>query len=107
MQQALPAEIQSKLREYPFTPLPKQPRPKRGPPDADARRKKIRLKLRLDIMLFDADFEFMSDPEHARWLKDHVENKFWLKFKSLAESRKVEGSPGSSARRFASLAGAH
>ena len=81
MQQALPAEIQSKLTEYPFT-QPKKWRPKRGPPDAAARRKKIRSKLRLDIALFDADFEFMSHPEQARWFKYHVENHFLLKFES-------------------------
>jgi hypothetical protein len=94
MQQALPAHIQSKLREYPFTPAPKQPRPKRGPPDTAARRRIIRSILRLDMMLFDADFEFMSNPEHARWLKDNVENKFWLKFESLAESHKVQSWSG-------------
>jgi len=88
MQQALPAKIQNKLRDYPFTKPPSQPRPKRGPPDAAARRKTIRSKLRLGMILLDADFEFMSDPEHARWLKDHVEDKFWLKFESLAESHK-------------------
>jgi hypothetical protein len=39
------------------------------------------------MMLSDAEFEFMSDPEHARWLKDHVEDKFWLKFESLSQAR--------------------
>lgn len=38
------------------------------------------MKLRLDIMLVNANFEFISDLEHARWLKDYVEDKFWLKF---------------------------
>jgi hypothetical protein len=76
MQQALPIEIQSKLKEYLFTKAPNQPRPKRRPPDTAARRKFIQSKLRLDIMLLNADFEFISNPEHTRWLKDHVENKF-------------------------------
>jgi hypothetical protein len=88
MQQALPVGIQNKIREYPFTKAPNQPRPKRGPLDTAARSKIIRSKLRLDIMLLDADFEFMSNPEHARWLKDHAENKLGLKFESLAKSHK-------------------
>ncbi|KAI1119827.1 hypothetical protein F5Y10DRAFT_149315 [Nemania abortiva] len=91
MQQALPVEVQSKLREYPFTRPPKQPRPKRGPRDADAMRRLIRTNLRLDMKLVDAEFEFMNDPENAKWLKDHIENKFWLKFVSLAEARKGQG----------------
>ncbi|KAI0117881.1 hypothetical protein GGR51DRAFT_500435 [Nemania sp. FL0031] len=91
IQQAMPAEIQRKLREYPFTRPPEQPRPKRGPRDANAMRRLIRLNLRLDIKLVDAEFEFMSKPEHAEWLKNHAENKFWLKFLSQAESHKRQG----------------
>lgn len=49
------------------------------------------MKLRLDIMLLDADFEFMNNPENARWLKDHVENKLWLKFESLSHARVKSG----------------
>jgi hypothetical protein len=36
----------------------------------------------------DSDFEFMREhPEEARWLKDHIESRFWLKYESLANSR--------------------
>lgn len=90
MRQTLSAEVKSKLKQYSFSRPRKEPRPKRGPPDVATRRAIIRSNLRLDIKILDPDFEFMSDPEHAEWLRDHVENRLWLKFQSLAEAHKSQ-----------------
>ncbi len=66
--------------------------PKTEPLDAVTRRQSIRLKLRSDMSLSDSDFEFMrGQPEEARWLKDHIESRFWLKFESLANTRNCQG----------------
>ena len=94
IQQALPTELRTKLRDYPFTKKKpsKQHRPTKVPPDAATRRQIIRSKLRSKMSLSNSDFEFMREnPEEARWLKDHIEPRFWLEFESLTNSQKGQG----------------
>ncbi len=87
--QALPPEIQFKLRAYPFTRPSFKDVPKRGPLDAITRRQSIRSELHAEASLNDGDFEFLKEHlEEARRLKDHIENQFWLKFEALANSRR-------------------
>ncbi|KAK3938863.1 hypothetical protein QBC46DRAFT_389326 [Diplogelasinospora grovesii] len=88
MPQALPPEVQTKLKEYPFTRPSTQDMPKMPPLDPVARRQSIRTKLRSDMSLSNNDVEFLREhPEEAKWLKDHIETRFGLKFESLANSR--------------------
>ncbi|PVH70447.1 hypothetical protein DL98DRAFT_564161 [Cadophora sp. DSE1049] len=88
MPEALPQEVQIKLRQYPFTRPSTKDMPKPPPLDAATRRQSIRSKLHSDMSPSDSDFELMREhPKDARWLKDHIESRFWLKFESLAKSR--------------------
>jgi len=43
--------------------------------------------------LSDSDCNFIrEDPKEAKWIKDHIEPQFWLKFESLADSQSGQGS---------------
>jgi len=94
MQQTLPAKIQSKLREYPFSRRPIQ-RLRSGTParlDAATHRQIIRSKLRCDMTIIDGDVQFLAThPEDARWLKNNIEPRLWLKIQSLLGSSQGEG----------------
>ena len=88
MPQALPPEVQNKLKEYPFTRPSAQDTLKTPLLDSVTRRQNIRTKLRSDMSLSNSDVDFLKgNPEDAKWLKDHIETRFWLKFESLATSR--------------------
>lgn len=72
------------MKEYPFTRPPAQLQSQRTPPDAATRRQIIRSKLHSDMALSKDDFKFMEEhPDEAKWLKDHIELKFWLRFEFL------------------------
>ncbi|POR31237.1 Uncharacterized protein TPAR_08559 [Tolypocladium paradoxum] len=90
IQQALPAKIQAKLKEYPFSRRPIQRLPKEAP--APTRRQIIRSKLRRDMTILDADVQFLvTHPEDARWLRDNIETRFWLKIQALCHFEQDEG----------------
>jgi hypothetical protein len=92
MSQPLPLEIQTKLKEYPFTRPSIKDIPKRPPLDAATRRQSIRTKLRSRMTPSNSDFEFMREhPEEVTWLKNHIEAQFWSEFESLINSRKSQG----------------
>ena len=40
------------------------------------------------MSLSNSDVEFLKEnPKDAKWLKDHIETRFWLKVESLTTSR--------------------
>ena len=80
--------MQIKLEEYPFTRPLFEDLPQRAPLDPVSKRQSIRSKLHSEMSLSNSDFEFLEEyPEEARWLKDHIEARFWLNYESLAKSR--------------------
>jgi hypothetical protein len=92
MLQTLPSEVQTKLRKYPFTRPSTQYMPNRAPLDAATRRQSIISKLRSDMSLSDSDCKFIREnPKEVRWIKDHIESRFWLKVESLASSQSGQG----------------
>ncbi|POR31688.1 Uncharacterized protein TPAR_08097 [Tolypocladium paradoxum] len=92
MPRFLPLELQTRLQEYPFNRPSRKDLPKRPPLDACTRRQSIRSKLRSEMCLSDSDFEFMREhPEEARWLKEHIESRFWSKFEALANALNDQG----------------
>ncbi|KJR88129.1 uncharacterized protein SPSK_07842 [Sporothrix schenckii 1099-18] len=82
IQETLPAEVQSKLRKYPFSrrPVRRLPGKKLAQLDAAMHRRVIRSKLRCDMTIIPEDIRFLlTHPEDARWLKDNLEPRFWAK----------------------------
>jgi hypothetical protein len=93
IQQALPAKIQSKLREYPFLRRPIQRLASETPArfDAATHRRIIQSKLRCDMSILSEDVQFLvTRPEDARWLEDNIEPRFWSKIQSLCRLEQVE-----------------
>ena len=84
MVEAVPPTIKAKLKKYPF-PSPNQAKRTKPPLDAVERCRSIQSKLRCEMSPSDTDFELIkNNPEAAKWLKDNIEPRFWLKFESLA-----------------------
>ncbi|KAI5456677.1 hypothetical protein BGZ63DRAFT_417646 [Mariannaea sp. PMI_226] len=80
----LPSKIQKELRKWPFTwegrkfhKLQKGPD---GEYDPEDRREIIKSQLYLGVPIFENDIEFLREyPEHALWLKNHLDPKLWAK----------------------------
>lgn len=88
IQGALPAEIERKLRDYPFSMRPIRRLRSETPVrfDAETHRKIIRTKLRCDMAIIDEDIHFLeAHPEAIKWLKNHTETQLWMKIQSLLE----------------------
>jgi hypothetical protein len=93
MPHALPDSFLAKIREYPFTRPSKENRPK--PPeksDIDLRGE-IHYSLRDEKPLNGREVTFLiKHSEHANWIKDNIEPRFWAKAESRLKARQDEDS---------------
>jgi hypothetical protein len=86
--QPLPTKIQEKLKSYPFSRRSNNPLSTERP----TYRQIIQSKLRRDMCILDQDIEFLvTHPDDAKWLKDHIETRFWLKIRALCHFDQDEG----------------
>lgn len=81
--------MKSKLKKYEFSMRSTRP-PRREPgrqPGPLEHRRRIQDKFRSSMAFFDEDFDFLDrHPEHARWLENNVEPRFWARLQSEKES---------------------
>ncbi|KAK1765077.1 hypothetical protein QBC33DRAFT_180896 [Phialemonium atrogriseum] len=93
IQHALPAELQARLRAFPFTRQPTRRPPGRAPVQFDPvrRREIIRTKLRSNMRIINDDLKFLREhPEHAKCLRDSIEPRLWSKVGSVCDSQDGE-----------------
>ncbi|KAL6805172.1 hypothetical protein J3E68DRAFT_421460 [Trichoderma sp. SZMC 28012] len=90
MNENLPLRIQEELKKWPFTwEARKFFRPFRGPDgeiDPEVQRDIIRCFLRRRIPLVGWHIKFLKEqPEHALWLKSHLDRELWVQIEPLCE----------------------
>ncbi|PKK53723.1 hypothetical protein CI102_2381 [Trichoderma harzianum] len=91
----LPLRIQEELKKWPFIwearKLPRLPRGPDGKFEPKVQREIIRSFLRQGIPLVPRHIEFLREqPEHALWLKAHLDRELWAQIEPLCELPKEE-----------------
>lgn len=80
IQQPLPPTIRARLRRYAFTRQEKAPKQRRKA----SPREIIQAVLECNMEITEQDIDFLKQhPEDARWLKNNVDPRHWLKLASL------------------------